>query len=59
LGGDESAVAQHGEGSTRLWETQPEQMTAALALLNQTVNEAMAAHDGVRPLEQQTHLTHV
>jgi predicted ATPase/class 3 adenylate cyclase/DNA-binding CsgD family transcriptional regulator len=40
------------EGSTRLWETQPEQMTAALALLNRTVNDAVAAHDGVRPLEQ-------
>ncbi|MDT5221553.1 MAG: hypothetical protein QOF15_3658 [Mycobacterium sp.] len=40
------------EGSTRLWETQPEQMTAALALLNRTVNESIAAHDGVRPLEQ-------
>ena len=31
------------EGSTRLWETQPEQMTAALALLNRTVDEAIAA----------------
>ena len=40
------------EGSTRLWETQPETMTAALALLNRTVNEAIAAHDGVRPQEQ-------
>src|SRR4051812_44254167 len=40
------------EGSTRLWETQPEQMTAALALLNRTVDEAVAAHDGVRPVEQ-------
>ncbi len=40
------------EGSTRLWESQPEQMTAALALLNHTVNEVIAAHDGVRPLEQ-------
>ncbi|WP_424734898.1 ATP-binding protein, partial [Mycobacterium sp.] len=40
------------EGSTGLWETQPEQMTAALALLNRTVNETIAAHDGVRPLEQ-------
>jgi class 3 adenylate cyclase len=37
------------EGSTRLWETQPETMTAALALLNRTVNETIAAHDGVRP----------
>ena len=40
------------EGSTRLWETQPEPMTAALAVLNRTVNEAIAAHGGVRPLEQ-------
>lgn len=40
------------EGSTRLWETQPERMTAALAQLNQTVNRSIAAHDGVRPLEQ-------
>jgi predicted ATPase/class 3 adenylate cyclase/DNA-binding CsgD family transcriptional regulator len=40
------------EGSTRLWETQAEQMTAAVARLNQTVNEIIAAHDGVRPVEQ-------
>jgi class 3 adenylate cyclase len=40
------------EGSTRLWETQPEQMTAALARLNKTVNVSVAAHEGVRPLEQ-------
>ncbi|BBZ41234.1 transcriptional regulator [Mycobacterium conspicuum] len=40
------------EGSTRLWETQPETMTAALALLNRTVAEVVTAHDGVRPLEQ-------
>src|SRR6201990_3255603 len=40
------------EGSTRLWETQPETMTAALALLNRTVNEAIAAHDGGRPQEK-------
>jgi predicted ATPase/class 3 adenylate cyclase/DNA-binding CsgD family transcriptional regulator len=40
------------EGSTRLWETQPDQMTAALARLNQTVSETIAAHDGVRPVEQ-------
>ena len=40
------------EGSTRLWETQPEQMTAALARLNQTVSGLIAAHDGVRPVEQ-------
>src|SRR6185437_12130669 len=40
------------EGSTRLWETRPEQMTAALALLNRTVDETVAAHGGVRPVEQ-------
>src|SRR5947209_18218159 len=40
------------EGSTRLWETQPEEMTAALAQLNATVNQAVSAHEGVRPLEQ-------
>lgn len=40
------------EGSTRLWETRAEEMTAALARLNKTVNDAVDAHDGVRPLEQ-------
>src|ERR1700757_4105123 len=40
------------EGSTRLWETEPENMTAALAELNRTVNEVVAAHDGGRPQEQ-------
>jgi predicted ATPase/class 3 adenylate cyclase/DNA-binding CsgD family transcriptional regulator len=40
------------EGSTRLWETQPEQMTTAMARLNQTVSQIIAAHDGVRPVEQ-------
>ena len=40
------------EGSTRLWETQPKEMTAAIARLNQTVSEIIAEHDGVRPVEQ-------
>src|ERR1700756_317503 len=40
------------EGSTRLWETQPEVMTAAIARLNQVVCDVIAAHDGVRPVEQ-------
>jgi predicted ATPase/class 3 adenylate cyclase/DNA-binding CsgD family transcriptional regulator len=40
------------EGSTRLWETQPEEMTAAIARLNQLVSEIIAGHDGVRPVEQ-------
>src|SRR6201999_2256162 len=40
------------EGSTRLWETQPAEMTAAIARLNQAVSDTIAAHDGVRPVEQ-------
>ena len=40
------------EGSTRLWETQPDEMTAAIARLNQTVSAIIAAHDGLRPVEQ-------
>src|SRR6201987_3888703 len=40
------------EGSTRLWQTQPEEMTAAIARLDRTVCEVIAAHDGVRPVEQ-------
>jgi len=40
------------EGSTRLWETQPDEMTAALARLNRTASDIIAAHDGVRPVEQ-------
>jgi predicted ATPase/class 3 adenylate cyclase/DNA-binding CsgD family transcriptional regulator len=40
------------EGSTRLWETQPEEMTAAIARLNRVVSDVIAAHDGVRPIEQ-------
>src|SRR5271163_1274621 len=40
------------EGSTRLWETQPVEMTAALGRLNLTVSGIIAAHGGVRPIEQ-------
>jgi class 3 adenylate cyclase len=40
------------EGSTRLWETQPADMTAAVALLDRTLTDVVAAHDGVRPVEQ-------
>src|ERR1700736_6349526 len=40
------------EGSTRLWETQPEEMTAAVARLDRMVLEAVAANDGARPVEQ-------
>src|ERR1700729_4536303 len=40
------------EGSTRLWETQPAVMTAAIGRLNQVVGDVIATHDGVRPVEQ-------
>src|SRR5947209_1899044 len=40
------------EGSTRLWETQSDEMTAAVARLDRTLGEVIAAHDGVRPVEQ-------
>jgi len=40
------------EGSTRLWESQPKEMTAALARLNSVVSDVIAGHDGVRPVEQ-------
>src|ERR1700730_65774 len=40
------------EGSTRLWQTQPEEMTAAIARLDRTVCDIISAHHGVRPVEQ-------
>ena len=40
------------EGSTRLWETQPEAMKSAVERLDHTLSEAVAAHRGVRPVEQ-------
>src|SRR5262245_10070889 len=40
------------EGSTRLWETASEEMTAAFANLDRTLAELVAAHHGVRPVEQ-------
>ena len=40
------------EGSTKLWESRPNEMTAALARMNQTVSAIIASHDGVRPVEQ-------
>jgi class 3 adenylate cyclase len=40
------------EGSTRLWENQPEEMTAAVARLDRVVCDIVAAHNGVRPVEQ-------
>jgi predicted ATPase/class 3 adenylate cyclase/DNA-binding CsgD family transcriptional regulator len=40
------------EGSTRLWETHPDEMTTAITRLNQTVSTLISAHDGARPVEQ-------
>ena len=40
------------EGSTRLWETQSDEMTAAVARLDRTLSDVIAVHDGVRPVEQ-------
>lgn len=40
------------EGSTQLWETQPDEMTAAVARLDRTLSEVVAAHHGARPVEQ-------
>ena len=40
------------EGSSRLWENQPEEMTAAVAQLDRTLSDVVVAHGGVRPVEQ-------
>jgi predicted ATPase/class 3 adenylate cyclase/DNA-binding CsgD family transcriptional regulator len=40
------------EGSTRLWETQPQEMTAAVARLDRLLTDLLAIHAGVRPVEQ-------
>ena len=40
------------EGSTRLWDTQPEIMRAAVARLDQVLAETVGNHHGVRPVEQ-------
>ncbi|HET9566298.1 MAG TPA: adenylate/guanylate cyclase domain-containing protein, partial [Mycobacterium sp.] len=40
------------EGSTQLWEAQPEEMSDAIARLDRTLSDLVAAHGGVRPVEQ-------
>lgn len=40
------------EGSTRLWETQPEQTRAAVGLLDEVLAELTVRHHGARPVEQ-------
>jgi predicted ATPase/class 3 adenylate cyclase/DNA-binding CsgD family transcriptional regulator len=40
------------EGSTRLWQARPQDMTAAIAQLDTTLADLVEAHHGVRPIEQ-------
>jgi predicted ATPase/class 3 adenylate cyclase/DNA-binding CsgD family transcriptional regulator len=40
------------EGSTRLWESAPDEMTAAIARLDSVLTDLVAAKGGVRPVEQ-------
>jgi predicted ATPase/class 3 adenylate cyclase len=40
------------EGSTRLWQTRPAEMTAAVENLDRTLADVVTAHGGVRPVEQ-------
>ncbi|MGU3502230.1 ATP-binding protein [Mycobacterium sp. C31M] len=40
------------QGSTRLWETQPAEMTAAVAEMERTLSRLATTHHGARPLEQ-------
>ena len=40
------------EGSTRLWESDPNEMAAAVARLDRTVCDIVATRHGVRPVEQ-------
>jgi predicted ATPase/class 3 adenylate cyclase/DNA-binding CsgD family transcriptional regulator len=40
------------QGSTRLWETQPDEMAEAVSSMETVVAKLVEVHDGVRPLEQ-------
>ena len=40
------------EGSTRLWESEPDQMADAVARLDRALADLVASHNGVRPVEQ-------
>jgi predicted ATPase/class 3 adenylate cyclase/DNA-binding CsgD family transcriptional regulator len=40
------------EGSTRLWEQQSDEMSTAVTRLDEAVSRIVAAHEGVRPVEQ-------
>jgi class 3 adenylate cyclase len=40
------------EGSTRLWEAEPDSMADAVARLDRCLTELVSSHHGVRPVEQ-------
>ena len=40
------------EGSTRIWETQPDEMAAAVITMDRTLADLVPANNGVRPVEQ-------
>ncbi|MGN6335231.1 ATP-binding protein, partial [Mycobacterium sp.] len=40
------------QGSTQLWDSQPQNMTTAIAKLDQTLAELVGTHHGIRPVEQ-------
>jgi class 3 adenylate cyclase len=40
------------EGSTRLWQTQADEMTTAVANLDRVLADVVAIHRGIRPVEQ-------
>jgi class 3 adenylate cyclase len=40
------------EGSTQLWDSRPEEMTAAIANLDRTLADLVSVHHGIRPVEQ-------
>jgi predicted ATPase/class 3 adenylate cyclase/DNA-binding CsgD family transcriptional regulator len=40
------------EGSTRLWQTHPQEMTVSVAQLDRTLAELVTVHHGARPIEQ-------
>ena len=40
------------EGSTRIWETRPDEMAAALATMDRTLAELVHANNGVCPIAQ-------
>lgn len=40
------------QGSTQLWQSEPDQMTAAIANLDRTLARLVGEHRGVRPMEQ-------